>query len=132
MCMNSGSYKLSVFALLERYIFVFSGLMLLRHTYMFTSSFTSIFSHWQKKNKVLLYNFFYLCVRWPCAKHFHIEPHVRVFGFHSRYKALESMLEETLKRSVEVREEKIASLESRLAESVNRNKELRKQLLEVC
>ncbi|XP_050690799.1 girdin-like, partial [Eriocheir sinensis] len=48
-----------------------------------------------------------------------------------RYKALESMLEETLKRSVEVREEKIASLESRLAESVNRNKELRKQLLEV-
>ncbi|KAK8405973.1 hypothetical protein O3P69_006998 [Scylla paramamosain] len=48
-----------------------------------------------------------------------------------RYKALESMLEETLKRSVEVREEKIASLESRLSESVNRNKELRNQLLEV-
>ena len=40
------------------------------------------------------------------------------------------MLEETLKRSVEVREEKIASLESRLSESVNRNKELRNQLLE--
>nr|XP_045601739.1 girdin-like isoform X2 [Procambarus clarkii] len=49
----------------------------------------------------------------------------------SRYKALESMLEETLKRSVEVREEKIASLESRLSESVSRNKELRKHLLEV-
>ncbi|XP_071537129.1 uncharacterized protein Girdin isoform X2 [Panulirus ornatus] len=48
-----------------------------------------------------------------------------------RYKALESMLEETLKRSVEVREEKIASLESRLTESVSRNKELRKQLMEV-
>lgn len=49
----------------------------------------------------------------------------------SRYKALESMLEETLKRSVEVREEKIASLESRLNESVSRNKELRKHLMEV-
>ncbi|XP_042859655.1 girdin-like isoform X2 [Penaeus japonicus] len=48
-----------------------------------------------------------------------------------RYKALESMLEETLKRSVEVREEKIASLESRLNESVSRNKELRKHLMEV-
>ncbi|KAG7164113.1 Girdin-like 1 [Homarus americanus] len=48
-----------------------------------------------------------------------------------RYKALESMLEETLKRSVEVREEKIVSLESRLTESVSRNKELRKQLMEV-
>ncbi|XP_069946272.1 girdin isoform X1 [Cherax quadricarinatus] len=48
-----------------------------------------------------------------------------------RYKALESMLEETLKRSVEVREEKIVSLESRLAESVSRNKDLRNHLLEV-
>ncbi|KAK3861622.1 hypothetical protein Pcinc_032435, partial [Petrolisthes cinctipes] len=48
-----------------------------------------------------------------------------------RYKALESMLEETLKRSVEVREEKIASLESRLTESVNRNKELRNQFMDV-
>ena len=42
------------------------------------------------------------------------------------------MLEETLKRSVEVREEKIASLESRLNESVSRNQELRNQLLQVC
>ncbi|XP_066975433.1 LOW QUALITY PROTEIN: dynamin-like GTPase OPA1, mitochondrial [Macrobrachium rosenbergii] len=49
----------------------------------------------------------------------------------SRYKALEAMLEETLKRSVEVREEKIASLEIRLGESISRNKELRKELMEV-
>lgn len=54
-----------------------------------------------------------------------------MFFSHSKYKVLESMLEDTLKRSVEVREEKIASLESRLTESVNRNKELRKQLMEV-
>ncbi|XP_068240760.1 girdin isoform X2 [Palaemon carinicauda] len=48
-----------------------------------------------------------------------------------RYKALEAMLEETLKHSVEVREEKIVSLETRLSESISRNKELRKELMEV-
>lgn len=58
-------------------------------------------------------------------------PYLNPAPLSSRYKALESMLEETLKRSVEVREEKIASLESRLNESVSRNKELRKHLMEV-
>ena len=51
--------------------------------------------------------------------------------YFSRYKALEAMLEETMKRSVEVREEKIASLESRLSESVSRNQELRNNMMQV-
>ncbi|XP_076028597.1 protein girdin isoform X5 [Oratosquilla oratoria] len=49
----------------------------------------------------------------------------------SRFKVLESMLEETMKRSIELREEKISALESRLEESVNRNKEFRNELLQV-
>ncbi|XP_047737641.1 girdin [Hyalella azteca] len=48
-----------------------------------------------------------------------------------RYHALEALLEETLKSSLEVRDEKIASLESRLNESVARNSQLRQQLLQV-
>ncbi|XP_072907083.1 girdin-like isoform X7 [Hemitrygon akajei] len=46
----------------------------------------------------------------------------------SRYKLLESKLESTLKKSLEIKEEKIASLEARLEESTNLNQQLRQEL----
>ncbi|KAE8600823.1 hypothetical protein XENTR_v10013420 [Xenopus tropicalis] len=46
----------------------------------------------------------------------------------SRYKLLESKLESTLKKSLEIKEEKIASLEARLEESANFNQQLRQEL----
>nr|XP_023683877.1 girdin isoform X3 [Paramormyrops kingsleyae] len=46
----------------------------------------------------------------------------------SRYKLLESKLESTLKKSLEIKEEKIAALEARLQESSNLNKQLRQEL----
>ncbi|KAM9315882.1 girdin isoform 2-T2 [Gastrophryne carolinensis] len=45
-----------------------------------------------------------------------------------RYKLLESRLESTLKKSLEIKEEKIASLEARLEESANFNQQLRQEL----
>uniref|UniRef100_A0A3B3QFW1 Coiled-coil domain containing 88A n=1 Tax=Paramormyrops kingsleyae TaxID=1676925 RepID=A0A3B3QFW1_9TELE len=45
-----------------------------------------------------------------------------------RYKLLESKLESTLKKSLEIKEEKIAALEARLQESSNLNKQLRQEL----
>ncbi|XP_072265770.1 girdin isoform X3 [Pyxicephalus adspersus] len=45
-----------------------------------------------------------------------------------RYKLLESKLESTLKKSLEIKEEKIASLEARLEESTNFNQQLRQEL----
>ncbi|XP_018120549.2 girdin isoform X2 [Xenopus laevis] len=45
-----------------------------------------------------------------------------------RYKLLESKLESTLKKSLEIKEEKIASLEARLEESANFNQQLRQEL----
>lgn len=47
---------------------------------------------------------------------------------HSRYKLLESKLESTLKKSLEIKEEKIAALEARLQESSNLNQQLRQEL----
>uniref|UniRef100_A0A2I3RAR2 Coiled-coil domain containing 88A n=2 Tax=Pan TaxID=9596 RepID=A0A2I3RAR2_PANTR len=46
----------------------------------------------------------------------------------SRYKLLESKLESTLKKSLEIKEEKIAALEARLEESTNYNQQLRQEL----
>ncbi|KAM6272738.1 girdin isoform 9-T9 [Spheniscus humboldti] len=46
----------------------------------------------------------------------------------SRYKLLESKLESTLKKSLEIKEEKIAALEARLEESTNLNQQLRQEL----
>uniref|UniRef100_A0A8B9HN69 Coiled-coil domain containing 88A n=1 Tax=Astyanax mexicanus TaxID=7994 RepID=A0A8B9HN69_ASTMX len=46
----------------------------------------------------------------------------------ARFKLLESKLESTLKSSLEIKEEKIASLEARLKESSNLNQELRQEL----
>ncbi|XP_028633150.1 girdin isoform X3 [Grammomys surdaster] len=46
----------------------------------------------------------------------------------SRYKLLESKLESTLKKSLEIKEEKIAALEARLEESTNYNQQLRHEL----
>uniref|UniRef100_A0A8C5PIF3 Coiled-coil domain containing 88A n=1 Tax=Leptobrachium leishanense TaxID=445787 RepID=A0A8C5PIF3_9ANUR len=46
----------------------------------------------------------------------------------SRYKLLESKLESTLKKTLEIKEEKIASLEARLEESTNFNQQLRQEL----
>ncbi|MBN3312820.1 GRDN protein, partial [Atractosteus spatula] len=45
-----------------------------------------------------------------------------------RYKLLESRLESTLKKSLEIKEEKIAALEARLQESSNLNQQLRQEL----
>ncbi|XP_054239317.1 girdin isoform X2 [Indicator indicator] len=45
-----------------------------------------------------------------------------------RYKLLESKLESTLKKSLEIKEEKIAALEARLEESSNLNQQLRQEL----
>ncbi|KAM4692979.1 girdin isoform 1-T1 [Discoglossus pictus] len=45
-----------------------------------------------------------------------------------RYKLLESKLESTLKKSLEIKEEKIAALEARLEESSNFNQQLRQEL----
>ncbi|XP_054146542.1 girdin isoform X11 [Melozone crissalis] len=45
-----------------------------------------------------------------------------------RYKLLESKLESTLKKSLEIKEEKIAALEARLEESTNLNQQLRQEL----
>ncbi|XP_071996621.1 girdin isoform X7 [Engystomops pustulosus] len=45
-----------------------------------------------------------------------------------RYKLLESKIESTLKKSLEIKEEKIASLEARLGESANFNQQLRQEL----
>ncbi|XP_032881083.1 girdin isoform X9 [Amblyraja radiata] len=46
----------------------------------------------------------------------------------SRYKLLASKLESTLKKSLEIKEEKIASLEARLEESTNLNQQIRQEL----
>ncbi|XP_013914692.1 PREDICTED: girdin [Thamnophis sirtalis] len=46
----------------------------------------------------------------------------------SKYKLLESRLESTLKKSLEIKEEKIAALEARLEESTNLNRQLRQEL----
>ncbi|XP_017556396.1 girdin isoform X1 [Pygocentrus nattereri] len=46
----------------------------------------------------------------------------------ARFKLLESKLESTLKSSLEIKEEKIASLEARLQESSNLNQQLRQEL----
>uniref|UniRef100_A0A2K6EI69 Coiled-coil domain containing 88A n=1 Tax=Propithecus coquereli TaxID=379532 RepID=A0A2K6EI69_PROCO len=46
----------------------------------------------------------------------------------NRYKLLESKLESTLKKSLEIKEEKIAALEARLEESTNYNQQLRQEL----
>ncbi|MGH0161181.1 UNVERIFIED_CONTAM: hypothetical protein FKN15_054625 [Acipenser sinensis] len=46
----------------------------------------------------------------------------------SRYKLLESKLESSLKKSLEIKEEKIAALEARLQESSNLNQQLRQEL----
>ncbi|XP_035680673.1 girdin-like isoform X15 [Branchiostoma floridae] len=46
----------------------------------------------------------------------------------SRWKALESRMESELKKSLEIKEEKVHALESRLQESVNRNQKLRDEL----
>lgn len=46
----------------------------------------------------------------------------------NRYKALESMMEEALKKSMEIKEEKIHALESRLEESKNRNLKLQEEM----
>ncbi|MEE6474328.1 hypothetical protein FKM82_010349 [Ascaphus truei] len=46
----------------------------------------------------------------------------------SRFKLLESKLESTLKKSLEIKEEKIAALEARLEESTNFNQQLRQEL----
>uniref|UniRef100_A0A8D0GXU6 Coiled-coil domain containing 88A n=1 Tax=Sphenodon punctatus TaxID=8508 RepID=A0A8D0GXU6_SPHPU len=46
----------------------------------------------------------------------------------SRYKLLESKLESMLKKSLEIKEEKIAALEARLEESTNLNQQLRQEL----
>uniref|UniRef100_A0A4W3GPS4 Coiled-coil domain containing 88A n=1 Tax=Callorhinchus milii TaxID=7868 RepID=A0A4W3GPS4_CALMI len=46
----------------------------------------------------------------------------------SRYKLLEYKLESTLKQSLEIKEEKIATLEARLEESTNLNQQLRQEL----
>ncbi|XP_039594558.1 girdin-like isoform X3 [Polypterus senegalus] len=46
----------------------------------------------------------------------------------SRFKLLESKLESTLKKSLEIKEEKIAALEARLQESSNLNQQLRQEL----
>uniref|UniRef100_A0A663E6L2 Coiled-coil domain containing 88A n=1 Tax=Aquila chrysaetos chrysaetos TaxID=223781 RepID=A0A663E6L2_AQUCH len=46
----------------------------------------------------------------------------------SRYKLLESKLESTLQKSLEIKEEKIAALEARLEESTNLNQQLRQEL----
>ncbi|KAI1897007.1 hypothetical protein AGOR_G00100770 [Albula goreensis] len=46
----------------------------------------------------------------------------------SRYKLLESKLESTLKKTLEIKEEKIAALEARLEESSNLNQQLRQEL----
>ncbi|XP_018605016.2 girdin isoform X2 [Scleropages formosus] len=45
-----------------------------------------------------------------------------------RYKLLESKLESTMKKSLEIKEEKIAALEARLQESSNLNQQLRQEL----
>ncbi|XP_053568166.1 girdin [Bombina bombina] len=45
-----------------------------------------------------------------------------------RYKLLESKLESTLKKTLEIKEEKIAALEARLEESTNFNQQLRQEL----
>uniref|UniRef100_M3YG10 Coiled-coil domain containing 88A n=1 Tax=Mustela putorius furo TaxID=9669 RepID=M3YG10_MUSPF len=50
----------------------------------------------------------------------------------SRYKLLESKLESTLKKSLEIKEEKIAALEARLEESTNYNQQLRQELKTVA
>ncbi|XP_048734399.1 girdin-like isoform X3 [Ostrea edulis] len=46
----------------------------------------------------------------------------------NRYKALESMMEEALKKSMEIKEEKIHALESRLEESKSRNLKLQEEM----
>ncbi|BFZ12289.1 hypothetical protein BsWGS_15328 [Bradybaena similaris] len=46
----------------------------------------------------------------------------------NRYKALETMIEETLQKSSEIKDKKILSLESRLEESKNRNMKLQEDL----
>ncbi|KAM6279138.1 girdin isoform 9-T10 [Porphyrio hochstetteri] len=51
-----------------------------------------------------------------------------VMSLISRYKLLESKLESTLKKSLEIKEEKIAALEARLEESTNLNQQLRQEL----
>lgn len=46
----------------------------------------------------------------------------------SRFKALESLMEDTLNKSLSIKEDKIEALESRLEESKNRNLKLQEEL----
>ena len=50
----------------------------------------------------------------------------------SKYKILETKIESTLKKTLELREEKIQGLESRLEESSSLNQQLRTELTTVC
>lgn len=54
--------------------------------------------------------------------------HLLFLYLDNRYKLLESKLESTLKKSLEIKEEKIAALEARLEESTNYNQQLRQEL----
>lgn len=51
-----------------------------------------------------------------------------LYACHSKYKILESKIESTLKKTLEIREEKIHGLESRLEESSSLNQQLRTEL----
>ena len=46
----------------------------------------------------------------------------------SRFKTLESLMEDTLNKSLSIKEDKIHALESRLEESKNRNLKLQEEL----
>lgn len=51
-----------------------------------------------------------------------------LFSLCSRYKMLESELESSLKKSLQIKEDKMAALEARLQESSSLNQELRQEL----
>lgn len=50
------------------------------------------------------------------------------FRLCSRFKMLESELESSLKKSLQIKEDKMAALEARLQESSNLNQQLRREL----
>lgn len=54
------------------------------------------------------------------------------FSSFSKYKILETKIESALKKTLELREEKIQGLESRLEESSSLNQQLRTELSSVC
>lgn len=51
-----------------------------------------------------------------------------VFSLCSRFRMLESELESSLKKSLQIKEDKMATLEARLQESSNLNQQLRQEL----